>query len=492
MKKLISLVLALALMLTVATAFAATVTITNAGPDKTYEFKKAFDVTYNSDKSAIRYYTTDADFAALVNTSNCLTATEGNSGEWNIGRVDGKTEADIRDFLQTNYASIPGTAVAATSGAATLGDGFYVMKVTDGEKVVKYSTVYVLGENTTVIDKNDSIPGPDKEEEVGGTTYGHGHQGMTDDEHPTASVGDVIDYTVTGTFPMYIFNNTTGISDLVKKLTLTDTISDGLEYVPGSIELKINDADPDADTTVEIPTVTADDDTFTVTFTTINAEGAFQYNSSNTYTLTYQAKITADAIVDNVDNNTVELKYDQGTTTNIDGGSDSTTVYHYDISLTKQDGTSKEMLKGAQFELYTGDDDNKTKLDLVLVPNTSAGETYGTAEATVNNVYRLAEAGETPVTAMITGTTGIIEIKGLEAGPYYFKETAAPLGYNILKDYTEARTITNANVTITVDNNKGTELPSTGGIGTTIFYIVGGILLVGAAIILVSRRKAHE
>ena len=90
---------------------------------------------------------------------------------------------------------------------------------------------------------------------------------------------------------------------------------------------------------------------------------------------------------------------------------------------------------------------------------------------------------------MVTGTTGIIEVRGLNNGSYYFEETKAPTSYNALTGRTEATTITDANATIAVDNNSGAELPSTGGIGTTIFYIVGVILVIGAGVVLVTRCR---
>jgi fimbrial isopeptide formation D2 family protein/LPXTG-motif cell wall-anchored protein len=114
----------------------------------------------------------------------------------------------------------------------------------------------------------------------------------------------------------------------------------------------------------------------------------------------------------------------------------------------------------------------------------------------------------------ITGDDGIYQLSGLNPGTYVIEETHAPDGFNKI---TEKKTLeitwtseagfglSQASIDagfsmvdngviyeITINNNSGTELPSTGGIGTTIFYILGGLLVVGAAIILVSRRKAQD
>ena len=90
---------------------------------------------------------------------------------------------------------------------------------------------------------------------------------------------------------------------------------------------------------------------------------------------------------------------------------------------------------------------------------------------------------------MVTGTTGKIVVQGLANGTYYFEETEAPEGFNKLTARTEATTITDANATISVLNQAGTELPSTGGIGTTMFYVVGSVLVIGAAVVLISKRR---
>ena len=85
-------------------------------------------------------------------------------------------------------------------------------------------------------------------------------------------------------------------------------------------------------------------------------------------------------------------------------------------------------------------------------------------------------------------------IRGLAPGTYYLEETTVPNGYNKLAarvPFTVTKDATAA-VEIEVKNESGAELPSTGGIGTTMFYIAGAVLVLGAGVLLVSRRRMSE
>ena len=115
-----------------------------------------------------------------------------------------------------------------------------------------------------------------------------------------------------------------------------------------------------------------------------------------------------------------------------------------------------------------------------------------------------AKTGETgTVTEITTDATGKFTIKGLDADTYYLTETAAPAGYNKLAGPVTIVIGENGVVNGTTEapqgvdevkvlNQSGAELPSTGGIGTTIFYVLGGVLVVGAAVLLVTKKRMER
>ena len=114
----------------------------------------------------------------------------------------------------------------------------------------------------------------------------------------------------------------------------------------------------------------------------------------------------------------------------------------------------------------------------------------------------------------MVGADGVVEFRGLGAGEYTITETKTPAGYNTIDPITVniaftakptgtdphwSKTSGNATYNsttgvfeVTIENNKGTELPSTGGMGTTIFYIAGAILVIGAVVLLIARKKAER
>ena len=90
---------------------------------------------------------------------------------------------------------------------------------------------------------------------------------------------------------------------------------------------------------------------------------------------------------------------------------------------------------------------------------------------------------------IVTLASGNITIEGLDSDDYYLEETDAPTGFNPLTGRTKVEVNANNELIKEIENNSGNVLPSTGGMGTTIFYIVGALLVVGAGVLLVTRRR---
>ncbi|MCF2653346.1 SpaA isopeptide-forming pilin-related protein, partial [Anaeromassilibacillus senegalensis] len=186
---------------------------------------------------------------------------------------------------------------------------------------------------------------------------------------------------------------------------------------------------------------------------------------------------------------------------------DKVIVFTYELDTTKVDGQNNtEKLEGAEFKLHNAD--NKW----AIVNND--GKVTGWADTE--------EGGST----LTSDANGLFKVIGLDDGTYYLKETKAPTGYNLLSseitvvitatttngqtwtDGQASSALTNLAVTadgtagtgnagtgiagITVANNKGSTLPETGSVGTTIFYIAGGVLAVAAAILLVTKKRMSK
>ena len=484
MKKFFALLIAMVMVLGMSTSvFAAgdgSITIQNTVKEKTYTVYKVFDATYSGDKVAYTYDGSNTTFlTALQDDSSPFTVTANTAKNYNVALKDGKTPSDVSTFLKAQQANLGNEVTKVTGDGKTktingLDYGYYYITTTTGTTVTIDSAI----PSATVIDKNEVIPPPDKAEQVANGTWTE--EPTSGNESTTGNIGDTVNYKVTGSFNRYQGE------DLVTKITFTDTMSEGL--TPNKdVVIKINGNEVNV-----TPTYSNNDRTWTaeITTATVGNDGkiTFNYDSPSTYEITYSAVINENAKIANSENNTFTLKYnDEGDMT------DTTEVVTYRIDLEKVD-TSETKLAGAKFKLYDAKTDGN-EIPVVLVPldiahGATTDNNYGTENSKVDNVYRHAKTGETGV-EMVTGATGKIIVQGLANGSYYFEETEAPKGFNKLTARTDATTIKDKNATITVYNNSGAELPSTGGIGTTIFYIIGAILVIGAGVVLVTRRRMN-
>ena len=271
-----------------------------------------------------------------------------------------------------------------------------------------------------------------------------------------------------------------------------DTMSAGLTYK--------NDAKVYTDETMTTELAAAnytvnntpgDGKTFTITFTqsyldTVTAETKLYVK--------YSATLNEGAVVGLPGNsNKSTLKY--GDSANTKSTPESETItYTWDLDVLKYGNTDKaNVLENAQFVLL-----NKDKNKVAVVVD---GKLTGWADVPAEG-----EDGTIPwnaSTILTTNTQGKIEIDGLDSDTYYLREIKAPAGYNALGQDVEVKitgatkaedsaTLTYTTVVAEINNQSGTELPSTGGMGTTVFYILGSVLVLGAAVVLVTRKRMKE
>lgn len=206
--------------------------------------------------------------------------------------------------------------------------------------------------------------------------------------------------------------------------------------------------------------------------------------------VTYSAKLNENAVVAGEGNkNKAVLSYGDNNQVHWTPES-TTTTYTWEVSVFKHDEDNKG-LAGAVFTLSLGTDE-----DSPLIYFVDKGE----------GIYKVVPEGTVgAITQITTDATGEFKIQGLDADTYYLTEITAPEGYNKLdapRDFTikqntegsTSDTVQGTNIiktaTVDVENKAGGLLPSTGGIGTVIFYVVGGLLVVGAVIFLVRRRSS--
>ena len=331
----------------------------------------------------------------------------------------------------------------------------------------------------------------------------------------TAKVGDVVNFELTGTLP-------SNYADYKEPYVYEfhDILSKGLTY-NGDVKVYVKNGNNEeveiTGYTVEPSTVStttpSTDTTITVKFENLKADTVKVTDNNNSVTIDknskiivkYSATLNENAVVGEAGNtNTVNLVYSNnpnGTSTGTTKD-DKVTVYTFQLNVTKVDGTSNSTkLAGAKFKLYYEKGGTKNYATVNLSEGDNKDKITGWT------------ATETKGTVLTTDDNGNITVKGLKEGTYYLEETEAPAGYNKLTAPVKvdiannpnsiyelksveadgkAGTVAQAVGTITIANNKGSTLPSTGGMGTKLFYTIGGILMAGAAIVLVVRKRRSD
>lgn len=423
--------------------------------------------------------------------------------------------------------------------------GYYLICSSVGSQAIVSTTP--TDKNGVVTEKNP-VPTIDKSiTEVDGEKLPAGSVSTSE-----AQIGSKVSYEIAVHVPSTVFNTTDEDGNTVttgaEKYVIHDKISDGLtmDYDSVKLSLKRGTNDP-----IDIVKGTDYDVKQTgecgegkckleIVFTDSFLSTKLQAN--DTIVLNYSATVNEKALIGTF-GNTAWLNYGgdgfgdgQAKTPDVGTGGDPDPdpedpkpgVQVFKLAGIKYYTNDKKPvpLADAEFRLYKGTGDAREEVSLVKMTAAeieAAGDridlggtmnTMTPASGQAHVAYRVAKANETGE-AVKTGTTGGFVIFGLAAGDYELEETKAPAGYNKLSKPIQVRInaatvgadgvtlpeyeLTETTATGTVDLNNlgienvyGTQMPETGGMGTKLLYIAGAVLVVGAVVFLVARKRSDD
>lgn len=495
-RKFASLLLALVMVFAMAaTAFAqdvgsdsagkGTITITNAAKGETYTVYKLFDAAVSPNGDSIAYTGDIPDaltayFKADKNGYISATAAAKNGDSMSEG-----LRAALKEWTKTATKSVHAVSDGSALNFKGLDYGYYVVTTTQGEQAISVDSTK---STVTIVDKNSSAPS-NLEKTV---------------DNENVNIGDTVTYTVS-----FKTSNYDGAGQTAKKIlsyTIEDTLPEFLTNV--KVESIIVDNDGNAGTTNDQTDVIAQ---FAEKKITINwydeASNHFLYDNGATVTIVYSAVVTDKAAIDGSGNtNKVTLTWEKEGDPDPGKLETEEAIYTYAIAL-KKVNEKGAALGGAVFEL---------PFYVKETPDADDGA----------YIYAGTATGAGLINQLPTPKDGVITIKGVAAGDYEINEVTAPAGYNKLLNpvtvtavqtkKTETHTVfyldekgnvvnqaTATTTEVKYDNDKiaavavlvvnktGIELPFTGGMGTRIFYVAGSVLLIGAAVLLIVKKRMN-
>lgn len=504
MKKMTAAILAVIMVLSMAMA-ASAATVTNETKGHTYDAYQVLSGTQAKDNIALG----DIEWGVGVNGPELLEQLKKNYNYFD----DCTSAADVAEVLETADDQTAAAEALANVAADNLTDvhttvtdevdlaaGYwlFVDNTVVGTDDARNTALLQITNNEIVIGEKYTVPTVDKAIKDEG-------------EAADANIGDTLTFVLTAIMPDNVSDYET------YKVVFHDTMSKGLTYVEDSLEVTyehegvITPIDIEIDPRPDANGIT----TITVSLADVKVLGV---GDEDTIIVEYQATVNADAVIGAAGNpNEVYLEYSNDPNRDKDATGQTTkdevVVFVYQLDVDKVDGKDNKALADAEFVLWNSD-----KLKIAKVADGKLVEWIDKTTVTANN-----DGTYSSDYTLKSDGNGEFSIAGLDAGTYYLEETKAPAGYNKLTDLItivitakiteteEAQSLDELTISVddhttdqpvvssgdkttgvvetVVKNNIGATLPETGGIGTTIFYIAGAVLVLGAVVLLVTKRR---
>ena len=464
---------------TTATTEKGTITINNAIPEQTYTIYKILDlesyrtnVVEGEEKGNFAYKPSSewVNFIKAENVKDKYFTFEGEYVSWKEKADPAEFAKLALDYAKKNNKANQGSVTASSTPVqfTGLGLGYYLVDSSVG-------TLCSLDTTKPNVDIKEKNGVPSVEKEVSNSETG------TFKDSNTASIGDTV-----------YFKTTITAQPGAQNYVLHDKMDAGLTFNESSVKAILNKNEPKENkelTATDYSVVTSDLEdsgpkcTFHIEFTPKLCESL---KADDTITVTYSATLNDKAVIGSTGNvNETKLNYGDSKETT----ESKTHTFTYDIPVFK----------------YTMKDNVKTELEhakFTLSLNEDGANPIKFKESNEKNKYIKDETGA--ITEVESPQDGKLTFEGLGAGTYYLTETKQPDGYNKLAksikividvngDITvDGKLITGVDKLVEVENKTGTVLPSTGGVGTTMIYLIGAVLVLGSGVVLATKRRVKN